>query len=256
MNTVRFRAYSAWGKIICIIILVLSPADASGTSIIVIRSRRQLWLAADSKQIENTGKFARNVCKIIKQESFYWAASSPFYSDPYTGFEVEGLMKQIHADKGTLVSAMRAFIEGAKGPLVRELQSMKTDDPALYGKIVKHKQSPLEVVFVGLEESQPTIVWANFIATESRGAIVVSAIPNSPEEPSVERPFGFLGMGEFSEAERYIRANGSKLSTDTVGVIRNSMAAEEKVSKIVGSPFTIIRLDASGVAWVDRGKCE
>ena len=76
-------------------------------------------------------------------------------------------------------------------------------------------------------------------------------------EPTTELPFVLIPRGESREAWAYISDHGHKLLVDTVGTIREGIGIEEKAhDDIVGGKISILQIDATGPAWIDKGECK
>jgi hypothetical protein len=189
----------------------------------------------------------------LEEGEFYWAAAGPVYIDIRRGFQVKNLVDRIKSEKGTLRSRMKAFIANSKQPIAKELASIRKDDRTFFAKLLTYN-SLLQIVFVGFEEEHPAFVWASLTAREVNGRVVVDG---TVEEPPRDQSSGLLGIGETIQAQEYIRKNGSRLATDPIGVIRESIIVQELAEpQMVGGNVSILQISRDGKQWIDKGVCK
>ena len=244
------------GRWIVLVCTVIFAAQCSfGTAVIVLRSKGEIWIAADSMETDQTGTNSRSACKILNTGQFYWAAAGPVYSDTTTGFEVSTFVDGIKSEKGTLRSKMNAFITKSKDPFARELASIEKDDPIGFAKLIAYT-CLWQVVFVGSEGGHPAFVWACVTAREVNGQIILDG---TPEEPPGGQPAegDFLGIGETEEARAYLAKHRSEIVTDPAGVLRASIIVEESAKpQLVGGEVNILEISGNGRNWIAKGKCK
>ena len=112
----------------------ISPA-CFGTTIIVLRQHGKIWIAADSLQFgqSSDGKTkTRAICKLVKQNGFYWADSGDIVEDDVSGFSLSGLLREIPSSGKNINQIANNFIAKAKQPALDELYSVKKLDPQMY----------------------------------------------------------------------------------------------------------------------------
>ena len=65
-----------------------------------------------------------------------------------------------------------------------------------------------------------------------------------------------LGIGETVHALDYIHNHANEIITDPVGVIRNSIVAEEQMNgRRVGRKISVLRVSGMGAGWEEKGEC-
>jgi hypothetical protein len=234
---------------VTILTLVGFSLYANGSCIFVVTTPRGVYLAADSQQTSSTG--VRYRCKITRDRGFYWAASTPIYDDPVTGFDIPSIVKRVKYH-GTLMDKMRAFIKSAKGPVAKEVATIRNGDQITYQDLISGKSALLEIVFVAMEQGSPAFVSGFFTAREVNGNVIVDGEPVMHHFPEV------VGMGEWSEgAFPYLKAHREKLRIATGQVIVDSITAQEIATpQIVGGKVSVLRIDAQGAEWEAKGECQ
>jgi hypothetical protein len=244
----RPNCNKAWRLVSLLWVVFISP-QCYGTTILILFGSGNIWIAADSQQTRGTEK--RFACKIIKKGQFYWAAASPIYEDPESGFTVTKLVDQI-AVGDSLRETMATFIASSKIPIVQELLYVQRFHPDEYPQLMPGGKSHLiKVVFVGVENGQPKAVFTDLTAEIISGEIVIDGAPNEP--PGSE---GWLEFGASDSAEHYMIHHRSEIPTDPAGLLRDSILAQEKATpNRVGGKVSVMQLTNKGTKWIDTGEC-
>ena len=153
----------------------------SATSILILVTPTQVFIAADSKETDSNEHAVGQTCKIHKKHGIYWAAAQ-IYRDPATGFDVEELVDRAAQKDGNISAKMKFLIDIAKAPLEKELTYLKDNNPQEYHKFVAgpDQQNPLQIVFMTFKDNAPKVISAYFTASDAQGPVVKSHVQMVP----------------------------------------------------------------------------
>jgi hypothetical protein len=147
---------------------------------------------------------------------------------------------------------MEMFVSKVKGPLANEVAIWKQFDPKEYKNYLAQTHTPLEMVFVGVENRQPKWVIRRFYVHEENGHVTVDA-----KEEKRKKRSGIYGIGYWGPAGEYLHkrpiSSLSELKTEVTAALQHS--ADSDPNKGVGGPFSILLLEKSGRSWIQQGEC-
>jgi len=248
------RVFLSYPMKVLLCAAIFSAQSGFGTTVIVLRVKDKVWIAADSMQTSEKLTTHRSACKILKSGHFYWAASGAV-SDNVTGFKLSALVDRVKSQEGSLRSKLDTFILESKKPLAQELTAIKKVDPVYFSEALS-RQCIWEIVFVGIERRRPTFVWVCIGGREVNGQIILDG--TSQQASTTVDPLGdVLLLGESEAAKSYIVDRRSKLNTDPIGVLRGSIVVEElEKPQLVGGEISIVEISDNGLTWIDKGKCK
>jgi hypothetical protein len=193
-----------------------------------------IWVAADSEQtgVDTFGnkKATRYQCKLTKEGAFYWGSSSDFYVDDVSGFSIQ---KLIHQTKGkTLHEIATNFASSAKEPILKEFLSVQNQMPPA------DTYPFASIIFLGVTDSKPEVFIVSFTIERHNNQLTVAS--NGPITPP-ENVGGGIGIRD--EALAYMAAHCEQIALNAIGVLRNSMLAEEKkFPNDIGGKISIVQL--------------
>lgn len=237
--------------LVCAIVLILTE-NSLATSVLVVETEDNvIFLAADALQTETlTGRTSR-ICKIIRLSgSTYWAAASNFYKTS-AGFDVEEIVASI-GTQGTVDAKMQRFVAAVKAPLTQQVALLKTVDPEEYGRYLAGTHTPLEIVFVGIENGKPKWAVTRFFVKKRGNSVIIDPRPEKRESPPSATGLGFWGP-----AAAYVVDHSQQLYSDPLRTIKKSLdtAADSDPYKGVGAPYSVLRIAANGHTWMQQGEC-
>jgi hypothetical protein len=240
--------------VVLVCIVAIAP-NSFATTIVALRHGNAIWIAADSMQVgsDDLGNRAvRYQCKLTKEGTFYWGASANVYIDDISGFSIPKLVHQVEGKNLYEIAAKIA--SSAKIPISNEVLSLQKHDPSSFGGL-----KPVDtfrfakVVFLGVENRKPQIFFVTFMVHLNNEQFTVSSV--GPETLPKGSDSG--GAGVIDDALAYIAAHQEQISSDPVGVLRNSVLAEEKAFPAnIGGKTSIIQLSPNGIKWVENGECQ
>lgn len=228
--------------------------QAFGTTVIVLIRDNNVWMAADS--LLSSGPRKRQYgCQIGQAKGFYWAAASP--ADEAPEFHLNVLVGKIQATDGTLLEKMKALVEKSKMPITEQLERLRAVDRTRFQELMKVANHDLvKIIFVGVENHVPTVVWATLVAEEDAGRILVSTDTLKSVIPAEVRD-GVVGAGLSKGAFSYLADHHWETAADPVPLLRESVLAEGKATPHgVGGAVSVLRFSEAGAEWIERGLCQ
>jgi hypothetical protein len=235
--------------------LLILATHSSGTSVIIAYSfDNVVFLAADSLQADAITGNTRLICKVKKSNDMYWAAATDYLTYGNTGFDLSAIVESIGAE-GTINSKMARFIKAVTYPLQRAMEDSKKRSPKVYAKMNLSKATPLQIVFVAIEDGKPTFAITTFLPHLVRGRITLSPEPYSRSALTPTQGLSITGLGSYTLVLDYLKTRAPEMSIDPVSTIRNAMRLEVAGGR-VSEPFSILRFDSNGPIWADHGECK
>lgn len=246
------RASHVCRKLVAFCLVLFAPGNCRGTIVVLINNGDNIWIGTDSLQSNAAKTMTRLACKINKERTFYWVVATPILADVATGFDFGKVVSRTHL-RGTLKHKMRKFIDKSKVPLSGELATIKKTSPDFFANMLTYK-ALFSVLFVGIEAGHPRFTWAVLNAQESKKG-KVEIVSQGPE--TITSKSGFFSMGEAEAAKVHISAHIGDLTDDPVGLIRDSIAAQESAEPdMVGGPISIAKIGPIGLTWIQKGECQ
>lgn len=237
--------------------LVSPPAPA--TTIVAYYTSKAVWLGADSKWVESDLRDAHPElrdagfhCKISVDGGYAWASTG-------TAIVLQGTVvagKAITIPRGALARApsFDAAVSQLTGYVLQQLPPIARDDVAHGWALNAHP----DLVFAGTEDgaARLSISGPGRNLFGHRAYIPIECRPGG----GVDCQDGFLFRLGYSDRIDAIlqTSSGSALvaTRGPAGAIRYLISEEEHAHpRYVGGPISILRLDRSGIHWIDRGLC-
>ena len=235
---------------IAILLLIASPATA--TTIVAVKSKKEIVIAADSKVTDTFGNATgRSACKIVAAGGVVFAYAG-FARDPATAFSVPEIVAGSLNENRALpiVEKTEATAKLVAERLEAEFKQLKTKDFVTFREKIEGKTF-LRIVIAGFEKGKPVLLVRHFrygiLADGSAGVSVSSddcdagckgqnvtrflgetdAIAGLPEETK-----GFWNQG--------LAAGAKKL-------VEIQIAAREEY---VGPPVDLVRITSKQTKWI------
>jgi hypothetical protein len=237
-----------------IVALVIQPSSLSATTIVLVRSRSELFVGADSKRVRDGTQDVRidTGCKITR-DNHGAVAAARVTAESSLGFDVHALAAKALTQSPLLRGRVSAFIEIAKAPIaeVADKLHQRPDTDKLYRDKVF-----LEVVFAGFENKVSTLIhlWYGY-SIGPRGVQVASAERACPPCAGGDaRGYTVLTLGENSVVTREVPkgpAWKSNMVPRRIQELLELQAAE--TPSTVGPPFNILHITKRGSRWVEGG---
>ena len=235
--------------------LGLATNFARATTIVVARSANEIVIGADSKVTDGYGNDVnRRACK-IRQVGNLFIAFEGLEVDRKTGFNVPeistaALNFRPSGPMSEKISILTGFLVSE---LMVELAHLKTREPDTYFRKIEGGQLFLRLIVAGFEKGRPLIFVRSFRALQfNPGQIGVSVIPDDCLDDCKDTvATRFLGESDAidglpEETPDFWKAG---LSDGVRRLIETEIAAR---SEYVGAPIDIVRINQSGMQWVER----
>lgn len=225
----------------------------SATTIVVIRGRTEVVLAADSKATYEAGSAAENagpVSKIYGIGNLFLAVSG-LVQDPETNFSVPQIVSDATRGLATVAEKMQALENRLGAALQTEVPAIKERDPDLYQKLVSGQSGLISLVVVGAEKGVPFAKGVEFTLTSSPQGLRASAKENScPGDCFLGVKTLWLGQSQaiakYMESHRTPRKPYADFARFLV-----QLEIDSKAEGVEG-PIDIVRVTAAGAEWIQR----
>jgi len=230
--------------------------QASATALVAVKTPTEVVIGADSLAIISfPGSGPRRIpfCKIRRIGSIVFALSSNLDQLAATDFYEFSIAEQAVSSSHSVAQAVDAFAARIQGPLHRALVASRKSAPDAYRRVIESGQA-LTIIFAGYEKSMPVACSLTYLVEPDAKLTLhtdrsYSCHPNRKSEVFFSAPTDAMVRNFKSNPDSFKR-------TPVAESIRNyiSIAIAEKPD-LVGPPIVIIRIDKSGIHWVDMGAC-
>jgi hypothetical protein len=237
-----------------IVALGIQAPPLSATTIVLVRSRSELFVGADSKRVRDGTQEVRidTGCKITR-DNHGAVAAARVTAESSLGFDVHALAARALSQSPILRGRVSAFTEIAKAPIAEVAVKLhqRPDTDKLYRDKVF-----LEVVFAGFENKVSTLIhlWYGY-SIGPQGVQVASAERSCPPCAGGDaRGYMVLTLGETSAVKREVPKGPAWKSTMVprrIQALLELQAAE--TPSAVGPPFNILHITKRGSRWVEGG---
>jgi hypothetical protein len=226
--------------------MFLFPLVISGTTIVVIKTKSGVVVAADSA-LSRSGAVADHVCKMVVTDEFVFAASGSYYPDH--GLDIFEMARQASRVSGNLSDKTGAYIAHVLPALEKFLEWDRTTQPENYAHLRQIGAS--EVVFVDRHSLEVIHLWF---------PMDPSGIPHAQklddwDQPVVADGFRLQPIGQAAEIYKAVKENPGWYRRPEESAARFLQLETTAKPLEVGPPFSIVRVDSTGVHWVDKGAC-
>ena len=242
-----------FGAVVNVVFFLVPPQEARATTIVVIRTHKEVVLATDSKATYEGGDAPENagpVSKIYGMGDLFFAVSG-LAEDPETKFTVPGIVAEASRGLSTVAEKVKAIEARLETALVTEVPKVRERDPDLYQKLVSGKWDVLSLVVVGLEKGVPFARGMAFSLNSSPDGLRASLKENSCPGDCL---FGVktLWLGQSDEIAKYME--GRRSPRKPVADFARFLIQLEIDAKAegVGGPIDIVRITSTGAEWVQR----
>ncbi|MBC7932527.1 MAG: hypothetical protein H7Z38_18365 [Rubrivivax sp.] len=247
------RGRQLWAVIFLSLFCGNAPAQ---TTVVAVRTPTEIVVGADSKGLAGDVTTSRSMCKIGHVGNFLFAYAG-HGGDTVTGFNPAAVATKAGNTQGTILEKARRFEAEVKEPLVVSLTLLRQINPRLY-KVVAEDVPPLQAIFFGAEKGVPVLYEATFKSgVSASGAVEVgSSIKEVAVGPSADR--NVVVLGQRRDIDSILIAYPNFWGIGLVDGVRWLVRLEAITQPLtVGTPVDLVRLDKSGVRWIQRKpECE
>lgn len=241
---------------------MLYTVQAFGTSVFVARFPDRLVVAADTLAQERGSGSANgrteHVCKIVQSGAIYFVIIG-VDRDNLDIYNADRLARQIALKAKSVTDAGNIFSREIVAPLEQAATRLRRESPNSYDFAMR-KHRPLQVVFMGIENGDPTFSIVDTAVTETKRKITAhEKITVVPSENYPASDLQFETFGQDSAAVKLYKRNNlaQVLPKDPVGVLRTLVETEIRDDPAdVGAPIDILTISPIGTSWNQKGKCK
>jgi hypothetical protein len=243
--------------------LGLCCPNLTSTTVIVFVRPDRIVIAADAKSRifkKNGGYRTPQICKIYQSGSSFVTFIGMDEDDDigFTSSDIaeRNIMLTVkgHAD---------AFVADATGPLLQSMQRAYQKAPLGQYKAVFGARSPLQAIFVGIENGRSAFEAVNMVKVEDAHGRPIRIESERTDCPGNSCPTtkeaGVLwgGFVEAAQAEyKRMKATHDPRLGDDAATLRHLVETEITARPDwVGPPVAVLMIDASGGHWIVDGKC-
>ena len=222
------------------------------TSIVVLITSEYIIIGADSKRMildaEGNQTRIETACKIQMIGSYCYAAAG-LTSAQATKFSVNELVQKELRKNVAPAKAIKNIQRQVKRALKKELVYQKKQQPKQFAKLMEAKQHLLEIVVLQVTNHVPQAYLIGFAATD--GAVLeVTTYTTACTTGCASVTPQLLLVGEYTAMENYLQAPAP--TTDPVAFINQLLLTQARLTPgTVGSPFSMLKLKASGIEWIN-----
>jgi len=232
-------------------LILLMGVPCHGTTVVVLRDRQQIIIAADSGGWSPTSPTPLSICKIVSTHDVVFS-SAGLLEDRPSKFDVTKIATQAFSENGSILQREATFSELISKPLLRAIWRIKRDTPKVFDTEIVGKPQALQVVFTGFENGRPIYVADFFSVRQRKGRISIRFSGNRCPGGCNDKGNSYLLMGEISAAQAKISA-GSFWTSDLIRDARTLIDIEIAARPDnVSGPIDILRVSGEGLTWVQR----
>jgi len=236
---------------------VLCCAPAIATTVALIRTPREIFVAADSA-VE--GQREANFCKIEQAGKFFFAVEGVAEinvvtngkSDPAKSFHVKLLAERAATRPGTIAEIALRFEREAEPVFQKIVAQNKKDAPEGYKRYLSGRPEALQVIFFGIDPDKAPAY-----------ALIIFGVKDNADIPptiTVERrvcpgkdcyePADITLLGESRKAMELTKQAGFP-GSDIAGAVRRLVEVEiQDRPELVKPPVDVLELSILGANWV------
>jgi hypothetical protein len=219
------------------------PGGVHATSVVAVQGYGEVVLAVDSKTL-HTGWTRRETigCKLRQVPGGFFALGGVNRADGGE-FDFGRIASAAGEVRGDLDAKAARFQALAREPFRRYYdlakQQLPVDDAVL-------RDFNVHTVMMGLRGGRPSLIW---VGHRVRGGRV------EPLGPRLY-PDGWIRRTDEAWAAYLLTAPANWPTQPIEAIARSLIEIEARQrSALVSGPFSILKVDAAGAAWVDRGLC-
>jgi hypothetical protein len=136
-----------------------------GGTVAFLRTPTEIAIAADSLSVApDDPSITRSGCRIFQiARSNLFIAVTGFDAQAAGGLNQIALINRAHLSNKTILATANAFAQAVIGPLVLELQRLKSDSAVNYGRDFEGKPV-IAIIFCGFEKGAPVVYEREFVA--------------------------------------------------------------------------------------------
>lgn len=237
-----------------VIAVALAAVAAEATTIVAVKTRKEIVIGADSKVTDTFGNaIGTTACKIVVSGKLAFGYAG-FARDHKTGFDIRKIVLDAlsAASSETLSRRVESATAKVVEALTEELRELKRNSEITYREKVEGKVF-LRLIFAGFEKKRPALLLRRFrlglLPDGSTGVVVSSADCGADCEGNYVTRF----IGETDAIDGLPEDTRDFWKTGLVPGVRRLVEVEIAArDAYVGPPIDIIRILPSRIVWVQK----
>lgn len=223
------------------LVAVFAFGTAAATTVAAVTTRTSAVIGVDSA----ASGAATPYCKLVAGNGIA-AGLSGLIADKATGLDLRSVVKSALARERGFDASLHRLLEDVELPLQRSiswgyLHAQPEYQQNYEGKLV------FAMLVIGMNRDVPSIAFVSWKASE--GKLIAS-------EPKIQGINSFNAIGSHEHIQTYIQQNPEWTSSAAEQRVTKMLSIESKAnSREVRRPFSIVRIDTGGLAWVMSGAC-
>lgn len=251
------------GWLLSLMVLSAMVAQASATTIIAIRTKDRILMAADSlAQDPARGDKRSDYCKIRQTPKGVFAASGLVFLD-YNRYDADRVITRAISETRTLRAAVRRAEKDLEPFLTSSLRTLKAVKSPWVDVYLSQRIPMLSFIVCGFEKGVPVCIKREIFiqADEERWDLTFSG-SECPGDCPADNDFMIISIGETDAIDKFL-GQFRYIEIDRNGPDRIPVLLEQLVEmeiadkpKNVGPPVDIVEVTAGRIRWIKRkGAC-
>lgn len=225
-----------------------------GSTVIAIRTDREIVIGSDSKVVGTDGSDRGTVCKIIQIGNIFFSHTGVAGSTSI-GFDVQATVRQALESAEHLGEAIQNFLHSVHHPLHQILVATRRDAPEFYKHNIEG-QSALSAVFCGVIDNIPRLSYLELKPVhhaEADDGLAIQVDQGIDVRSDNEGP-AFVVIGHKNAVTTQLGEQPDIwMRTGIVSAVRRLIELQiESTPQVVGPPIAVLRMDRQSAKWVNK----
>jgi len=239
--------------------LMLSCAEAAGafTSVVVVRTAKEIAIAADSERVVMSpgGASANEICKIRREGHIYFSLAEVI-KDSATGFDAYRTASDAAGGAASVQDAADAFQRAINPYLVPTLKSVRQNYPAYYQATI-HNGSLLDAMFFGVEQRVPIVVMMTFAVFDWNASDPL-IVPTRAVHHETGAEVQILWIGSIAPIMATMRDQGWRQAIAGLPPPQAAFAlvniALQANPEVIAPPIDVLEVKGDHARWIRRSR--
>lgn len=238
--------------LVCFLLMAVS---ISATSVVAVRTELVVIIGADSKTTSPDGSTTfPPMCKVGFVNNTIWGYAR-LLENQRLGYSLEEITKATMSGPGDMIQRLSIFAKRVQAGILPILKEEKASAPQWFA--TKQEGWPaVQIAFGAFENGLVNLYERDFIphSTANGGLSIEVKMADHLEH---SRKLFWVALGYNPDVAKELESNPDALKVSLADSIRRLINIEIQADPSeVGLPISIIRPNANGVSWIDKGLCK
>lgn len=231
-----------------VLIMATWPCVCLCTSGVGVKGGDAVVLGIDSKAVRADFSESKSVCKMGVSRNVAWIESG-FLTVPDENFSTDAEVRHFMTMPGAFADRLRVFESFIKPRLEHFIARARLAVPESWdGQMI------LQLIFAVNDRGVLRLVNRDFFCPKGSGGLIKTT---GAEYPRPGHPDGWVAIGQYEAVAAETNSHPDVFWGGLEQGIERLIGAEIKARPIdVGPPIAVVRVDRTGVHWVQSGVCE